>query len=59
LIIPVWVLNDAELAALGALVDPRMEGCRKVLVLTLGFGIGAALVERGNIGAIDRDAAYR
>ena len=40
------VLNDAELAALSVRCDPRLAGFRKVLVLTLGFGIGAALLNR-------------
>jgi hypothetical protein len=44
--IPLLVLNDAELAAFSARSDPRLAGFRKILVLTLGFGIGAALVCR-------------
>jgi hypothetical protein len=44
--LPLFVLNDAELAALGARLDARLAGFRKVLVLTLGFGIGAALIHR-------------
>jgi hypothetical protein len=44
--VPLFVLNDAELAALSALTDPRLAGFNKVLVLTLGFGIGAALIHR-------------
>lgn len=43
---PLLVLNDAELAALSARLDARVAGLRKVLVLTLGFGIGAALIRR-------------
>ncbi|MBN2507077.1 MAG: hypothetical protein JXQ71_10315 [Verrucomicrobia bacterium] len=46
--VPVYVLNDAELAALGALADPRLTAYGKVLVLTLGFGIGAALIHRAS-----------
>ena len=46
--LPLFVLNDAALAALSALSDPRLAGFRKVLVLTLGFGIGAALIHRDN-----------
>jgi hypothetical protein len=46
--LPLFVLNDAELAALSALADARLAGFRKVLVLTLGFGIGAALIDRGD-----------
>jgi hypothetical protein len=44
--LPLFVLNDAELAALGAFSDERLAGFGKVLVLTLGFGIGAALIHR-------------
>jgi hypothetical protein len=44
--LPLFVLNDAELAALSARLDARLDGFRKVLVLTLGFGIGAALIHR-------------
>ena len=40
------VLNDAELAAISALSDSRLTGFQKVLVLTLGFGIGAAMINR-------------
>jgi hypothetical protein len=48
--LPLFVLNDAELAALTARLDERLAGFRKVLVLTLGFGIGAALIQRGAPG---------
>jgi hypothetical protein len=44
--VPLFVLNDAELAALSALTDGRLAHFKKVLVLTLGFGIGAALICR-------------
>jgi len=46
--LPLFVLNDAELAALSARSDARLAGFGKVLVLTLGFGIGAALVQRAS-----------
>jgi len=46
--LPLFVLNDAELAALSARVDPRLAQYRKILVLTLGFGIGAALICRSS-----------
>lgn len=36
------VLNDAELAATSAQLDPQVQG--RTLVLTLGFGVGAALI---------------
>jgi hypothetical protein len=38
----VLVLNDAELAAVAAKLDPRTRGTL-TLVLTLGFGVGGAL----------------
>ena len=44
--IPLFLLNDAELAALSARCDPRLTSFNKVLVLTLGYGIGAALMQR-------------
>ena len=40
------VLNDAELSAHSARSDPRLAAYRRVLVLTLGFGVGAALIQR-------------
>jgi hypothetical protein len=46
--VPAFVVNDAELAAFAARADPRLVGFRKILVLTVGFGIGAALVSRGS-----------
>ena len=44
--LPIHVLNDAELAGLSARLDPRLARFRKVLVVTLGSGIGAALLLR-------------
>ena len=44
--IPLLMLNDAELAAFGARTEPRLARFRKILVLTLGFGIGGALICR-------------
>ena len=40
----VFLLNDAELAALSALADVRVSPAERTLVLTLGFGLGAALL---------------
>jgi hypothetical protein len=40
--VPGWLLNDAELAAIGVAEDEPGPGV--TLVLTLGFGVGAALV---------------
>ena len=39
-------VNDAELAALDAVVEPTLAHSAKILVITLGFGLGAALVTR-------------
>jgi hypothetical protein len=41
----VWLLNDAELAALSAQLHPELPKGRSTLVLTLGFGLGTALVK--------------
>jgi hypothetical protein len=40
--IPVWLVNDAELAAIGIACQSTFAGT--TLVLTVGFGIGAALI---------------
>jgi predicted NBD/HSP70 family sugar kinase len=52
--LPLFVLNDAELAAFSARADPRLAQYRKVLVLTLGFGLGAALICRSRQRASPR-----
>ncbi len=39
------VLNDAELAAVSARLDTRVPAGAVTLVLTVGFGVGAALLE--------------
>ena len=44
--IPLLMLNDAELAAFGARSHAKLVSFRKILVLTLGFGIGVALICR-------------
>jgi hypothetical protein len=41
---PALVLNDGELAAYAAACDPRLPAHGTTLVLTLGFGVGAALL---------------
>jgi len=43
---PLFVLNDAELTALSARLDTRLNRYRKIFVVTLGFGIGTALIQR-------------
>lgn len=40
--VPGWLLNDAELAAIG--VGEQVHGAGVTLVITLGFGVGAALL---------------
>jgi hypothetical protein len=42
----VLVVNDAELAAMEALAEEELQLCRKTLVVTLGFAMGAALAMR-------------
>ncbi len=42
--LPSWLMNDAELAAMSARLHPETAAYRRTLVLTLGFGIGAALL---------------
>ena len=37
---------EAQLAALAAMADPQMASYEKFLVLTLGFSLGAAFVDR-------------
>jgi len=51
--VPLFVLHDVELAALSARLDERLARFRKVLVLTLGFSIGAALIHR-DVGTMRR-----
>ncbi len=41
----VLLLNDAELAACSARLDTGLKPFTKTLVVTLGFGVGAALLE--------------
>ena len=43
---PTFVLNDAELAAMSAQCDGQLNGATRVLILTIGFGVGAALLLR-------------
>jgi hypothetical protein len=38
------IMNDAELAAVASMNDPRVPRKKRTLVLTLGFGVGAALL---------------
>jgi hypothetical protein len=45
--VPALVLNDAELAAASARLSPHVPADRITLVLTLGFGVGGALLRPG------------
>jgi hypothetical protein len=38
------IMNDAELAAVASMSDPQVPLDKRTLVLTLGFGVGAALL---------------
>ena len=40
----IHLLNDAELAAVATAADERLDRARPVLTLTIGFGVGAALL---------------
>lgn len=53
---PVPVINDAHAALLGELWLGAARGCRDVVMLTLGTGVGGAIVSDGRIltGAIGR-----
>jgi hypothetical protein len=43
---PIWCANDAEAAAMGVLLFPSIVAHESVLVLTLGFSLGAALIQK-------------
>ena len=47
--VPVWVLNDANAAALGECYLGAGRGCRDVLMITLGTGVGGGLILNGQI----------
>jgi len=42
---PIEILNDAELAAIAASLDPAVPRDATALVLTIGFAVGGALLE--------------
>ncbi len=47
--VPVWVLNDANAAALGECFLGAGKGCPDVLMVTLGTGVGGGLVLNGRV----------
>ncbi|MFQ9807009.1 MAG: ROK family protein [Christensenellales bacterium] len=47
--LPVWVLNDANAAALGECFAGAARGRRHVLMLTLGTGVGGGVVLGGEL----------
>lgn len=47
--VPVWVLNDANAAALGECFLGAGKGCRNALMITLGTGVGGGLVLDGKL----------
>lgn len=53
---PVWVLNDAHAAVLGEAWQGAARGCRHVVLLTLGTGVGGAVIVDGRLleGSIGR-----
>ena len=50
--IAAYVLNDAELAAVSARYDPGPRRPSRTLVVTIGFGVGAALLESDQLSAV-------
>ena len=47
--LPVWVLNDANAAALGECFAGRAKGLQNVVMVTLGTGVGGGIVIDGKI----------
>ena len=47
--VPVYLENDANCAALGELSAGAGRGCKNLIVITLGTGIGAGIVLNGKI----------
>lgn len=55
--VPVWALNDANAAALGECFTGRGRGCRNVVLITLGTGVGGGLVLDGKLYGGAREIA--
>jgi len=49
--LPVAVANDVRVAALGAALDPAVAGCPEVLHVSVGTGVGGALLRHGRLVA--------
>ncbi|WP_229070642.1 ROK family protein [Actinoplanes sp. DH11] len=47
--LPVAVANDVRTAALGAVLDPRLHGLTQVLHVSVGTGVGGALIRHGRL----------
>lgn len=47
--VPVWVLNDANAAALGECFAGRGKGKKNVIMITLGTGVGGGIVLNGQV----------
>lgn len=47
--LPIRISNDANCAALGEVVAGAAKGCRNVVLLTLGTGVGSGIVLNGKI----------
>ncbi|WP_328475314.1 ROK family protein [Actinoplanes sp. NBC_00393] len=49
--LPVAVVNDVRAAALGAVRDPALRDCPDVLHVSVGTGVGGALIRNGRLVA--------
>ena len=47
--LPVLVENDSNCAALGELVTGAAKGCKDICMVTLGTGIGGAVIQNGQL----------
>lgn len=47
--IPIYIDNDANCAALGEVVKGAAKGCKNVILITLGTGVGGGVVIDGKI----------
>jgi glucokinase len=47
--VPVWIDNDANLAALGENWLGAGKGCTELIAVTLGTGVGGGIIANGNV----------